>query len=49
VDARASKDHLLELARRLGVRGRSSMTKEELATAVRRANDRATAKAREKS
>lgn len=49
VDARASKAHLLELARRLGVRGRSSMTKEELVTAVRRAGDRATASARERS
>ena len=46
VDARASKKHLLELARRLDVRGRSTMTKDELVTALQKANDRATAKAR---
>jgi hypothetical protein len=49
VNARASKAHLLQVARRLGVRGRSSMTKEELVTAVRRAGDRATAKAKAKA
>ena len=36
VDARASKQHLYELAKRLGVRGRSRMSKAELAEAVRR-------------
>jgi hypothetical protein len=46
VDANASKEHLLELARRLDVRGRSRMTKDELVEAVRKANDRATAQAR---
>ena len=46
VDANASKQHLLELARRLDVRGRSRMTKDELVEAVRKANDRATAQAR---
>jgi hypothetical protein len=34
------------LARRLDVRGRSRMTKDELVEAVRKANDRATAQAR---
>ena len=46
VDARASKAHLLDLARRLDVRGRSSMTKDELVHALDRANREATAKAR---
>ena len=41
-----SKDELMDLARRLGVRGRSSMTKAELGDAIARANDRATARAR---
>lgn len=47
VDANASKTHLLDVARRLGVRGRSSMRKDELVEAIRKANDRATATARE--
>ena len=46
VDANASKQHLYELATRLGVPGRSKMTKDELVTALQKANDRATAKAR---
>jgi hypothetical protein len=46
VDASASKAHLREIARRLDIPGRSSMTKEELVAAIRRANARATAKAR---
>lgn len=48
VNANASKDHLLEVARRLEVRGRSRMTKAELVEAIQRANDRATAAARAK-
>ncbi len=48
VDANASKRHLLEIARRLGVPGRSAMNKQELAAAVQKANDRATARARER-
>lgn len=47
VDANASKAHLVDLARRLDVRGRSSMTKAELVTAIEKANDRATARARD--
>jgi len=47
VDASASKAHLMDLARRLDVPGRSSMTKDELAHAIARANDRATAHARQ--
>jgi len=46
VDANASKAHLIEVARRLEVRGRSTMTKDELVEAIRKANDRATAAAR---
>ena len=46
VDANASKKHLYELAQRLEVPGRSTMSKAELVEAVDRANRRATAKAR---
>ena len=46
VDANASKKHLYELAQRLEVPGRSSMTKEQLVEAIGKANDRATARAR---
>jgi ChaB/Rho termination factor, N-terminal domain len=46
VDANASKQHLYELATRLGVKGRSRMTKAQLVEALQKANNRATAKAR---
>ena len=46
VDANASKKHLYELATRLEISGRSTMTKDELVAALRRANDRASARAR---
>ena len=46
VDANASKAHLMELAKRLQVTGRSRMTKDELVDALRKANDRATARSR---
>jgi ChaB len=46
VDANASKTHLLDLARRLGVRGRTKMDKGELVDAVKKANRRETTKAR---
>ncbi|WP_433614763.1 ChaB family protein [Dactylosporangium sp. CA-139114] len=46
VDANASKQHLLELARRLEIRGRSRMTKAELVEALMQANRRETARAR---
>ncbi|MGA0566077.1 ChaB family protein [Rathayibacter sp. KR2-224] len=46
VDANASKQHLLELARRLNIPGRSSMNKHELVAAIEKANDRATARSR---
>ena len=47
VDANATKEHLMDLARRLDVSGRSSMTKAELVDAVRKASDRETRRARE--
>lgn len=40
VDANASKKHLLDVARRLDVRGRSSMNKAELVDAIKKANRR---------
>jgi cation transport regulator ChaB len=49
VDANASKAHLMDVARRLDVKGRSKMTKEELVEALQRANDRETARARRES
>lgn len=48
VDGNATKKHLLELARRLDVRGRSTMSKAELVEALQKANTRASAKALEK-
>jgi hypothetical protein len=46
VDANASKSHLLDLARRLRVPGRSRMDKPELVDAVKKANRRETARSR---
>ncbi|GGM45429.1 hypothetical protein GCM10011608_32750 [Micromonospora sonchi] len=46
VDANAPKAHLMEVARELDVRGRSSMSKPELVKAIQKANDRQTRKAR---
>ena len=46
VDANASKEHLREVARRLDIRGRSTMTKAELVDAIKSANRRETARAR---
>ena len=47
VDANATKEHLMDVAKRLDVHGRSSMTKDELVDASRKANDRETRRARE--
>ncbi len=49
VDANASKRHLVDVARRLDIRGRSTMDKAELVDAIQKANDRSTRKAREGS
>jgi cation transport regulator ChaB len=46
VDANASKEHLMELAKRLEISGRSRMTKPELVDAIQKANARSTRKAR---
>ncbi|MCZ3389022.1 MAG: ChaB family protein [Actinomycetia bacterium] len=45
VDARAPKSHLLEMAKRLDVKGRSRMTKPQLVEAIDQHNRRATARA----
>jgi cation transport regulator ChaB len=46
VNANATKSHLMDLAKKLDVRGRSRMSKDELVEAVRKANDRETRKSR---
>jgi cation transport regulator ChaB len=48
VDANATKDHLLSLAKKLGVSGRSKMKKKELVDAIQKANNKKTADARKK-
>ena len=48
VDANASKEHLYDIASRLAIKGRSKMSKDELVDAIQKANDRASAKARER-
>ena len=48
VDANASKKHLMDLARKLDVHGRSTMTKDQLVDALEKASRRETAKARRK-
>jgi cation transport regulator ChaB len=46
VDANASKAHLRDVANRLQIRGRSTMSKQELVKAIEKANHRETARAR---
>ena len=46
VDANATKGHLLEIAKRLGITGRSRMRKAELVEAIQKANARETRKSR---
>jgi cation transport regulator ChaB len=46
VDVNASKEHLMTIARRLDISGRSRMTKPELVDAIQRANESRTRKAR---
>ena len=47
VDANASKEHLYGLAKKMDIKGRSRMRKDELVKALQKANDAATRKARE--
>jgi cation transport regulator ChaB len=47
VDANASKAHLMDVAKRLEVPGRSRMRKDELVEAIQKANERETRRARE--
>lgn len=44
VDANATKKHLMKVARRLDIAGRSSMAKGELVEAIKKANRRETAR-----
>ena len=46
VNATATKKHLMDVAKRLEVPGRSRMSKDELVDAIQKANDRETRKAR---
>ena len=48
VDANATKDHLLKLAKKLDISGRSAMKKKELVDAIQKANGKKTADARKK-
>jgi hypothetical protein len=49
VDANATKTHLMDVAKRLDITGRSRMTKDELVEAIQKANRRSDRKARSKS
>jgi cation transport regulator ChaB len=46
VDANASKKHLVEVARKLDISGRSTMTKDELVDAIQKENRRVSARNR---
>jgi hypothetical protein len=46
VDTAASKQHLYDVAKRLDIPGRSTMTKQQLVEAIRKANRRQSARAR---
>ena len=46
VDANASKSHLMDLARRLNISGRSTMSKAQLVDAIKKANRRASSRNR---
>lgn len=47
VDANASKQHLYDVAKRLDIAGRSSMSKDELVSAIQHENDARTRTARD--
>jgi cation transport regulator ChaB len=49
VDANATKKHLMDVAKRLDVPGRSRMTKDELVDAIQKANNRESRKARDRA
>jgi hypothetical protein len=49
VDANATKEHLLKVAKKLDISGRSTMKKKELVDAIQKASTRATADARAKN
>jgi cation transport regulator ChaB len=48
VDANATKEHLLKLAKKLDISGRTTMKKKELVDAIQKANTKETAAARTK-
>jgi cation transport regulator ChaB len=48
VDANSTKTHLLTLAKKLNISGRSTMKKKQLVDAIQKANDKKTAAARKK-
>ena len=48
VDANASKSHLMDLAKKLDISGRSRMGKDRLVDAIRKTSDKKTAQARRK-
>jgi len=48
VDANASQGHLVQIARKLGISGRSTMKKKQLVDAIQKANTKKTAAARKK-
>jgi hypothetical protein len=48
VNARAKKSHLVEIARKLGIDDPDGMKKDELVTEIQKANNRETARARER-
>ena len=48
VDANASKKHLMDVAKRLDIPGRSTMTKPQLVEAIQKSNRRSDRKARAK-
>jgi cation transport regulator ChaB len=48
VDANATKNHLLTLAKKLDISGRSAMKKKQLVEAIQKANNKKTADARKK-
>jgi hypothetical protein len=48
VDANATKEHLLGIAKRLSISGRTRMKKKELVDAIQKANDKKTAASRKK-